>query len=61
MAISFPLDKVLESSPVLMTVKYFFYFPLYFSIDDYGQEVVLCLSACNWVIRSWNKLHHVEH
>jgi len=35
-AISFPLDEVLESSPVPMTVEYLFYFPLYFSIDDYG-------------------------
>ena len=35
-AISFPLDEVLESSPVPMTVEYLFYFPLHFSIDDYG-------------------------
>jgi len=36
-AISFPLDEVLESSLVPMTVKYLFYFPLRFSVDDYGR------------------------
>jgi len=36
-AISFLLDKVLESSPVLVTVKYLFYFPLCFSINDNRQ------------------------
>ena len=36
-AIPFPLDEILESSPVPMTVKYLLYFLLYFSIDDYGQ------------------------
>jgi len=36
-AIPLPLDKVLESSPVPTTVEYLFYFPLWFSIDDYGQ------------------------
>jgi len=35
-AISFLLDEILESSPVPMTVEYLFYFPLYFSVDDYG-------------------------
>jgi len=30
MAISLPLDEVLESSPVLATVKYLLYFPLRF-------------------------------
>jgi len=35
-AVSFPLNKVLESSPVPTTVKYFLYFSLCFSIDDYG-------------------------
>jgi len=34
-AISFPLNKVLESSPVPTTIEYFLYFPLCFSIDDY--------------------------
>jgi len=60
-AISFPLDEVLESSLVPMTVKYLFYFPLRFSINDYGQWVVLCLPACNWVVQSWSKLHHIEY
>jgi len=60
-AISFPLDEVLESSPVPMTVKYLFYFPLCFSIDDYGQWVVFCLPACNQVVQGWSKLHHIEH
>ena len=36
MAISLPLDEVLESSPVLTTVEYLFYFPLWFSVNDYG-------------------------
>jgi len=60
-AISFSLDEVLESSPVPTTVEYLFYFPLHFSVDDYGQWVVLCLPACNRVIRGWSKLHYVEH
>ena len=59
--ISFSLDEILESSPVPMTVEYLFYFPLCFSIDNYGQWVVLCFLACNWVIQSWSKLHYVEH
>ena len=36
-AIPFPLDEILESSPVPMTVEYLLYFPLCFSVDDYGQ------------------------
>jgi len=36
-AISLPLNEVLESSLVPTTVEYFLYFPLCFSIDDYGQ------------------------
>jgi len=60
-AISFSLDEVLESSLVPTTVEYLFYFLLHFSVDDYGQWVVLCLLACNWVVRGWSKLHHVEH
>ena len=36
-AISFPLNKVLESSPMPTTVEYFLYFPLCFSVNDYGQ------------------------
>ena len=61
MAISFPLDEVLESSPVPTTVKYLFYFPLWFSVDDYGRRVVLCFPACDWVIRSRSELYYVEH
>jgi len=60
-AISFPLDEVLESSPVPTTVKDLFYFPLRFSVNDYGQWVVLRLSACNRVVWGWSELHHVEH
>jgi len=60
-AISFPLDEVLESSPVPMTVEYLFYFPLCFSVDDYGWWVVLCLPVCNRVVRGGSKLHYVEH
>ena len=60
-AISLPLNEVLESSPVPTTVKYFLYFPLRFSIDDYGWWVVLHLASCNWVIRGRSKLHYVEH
>jgi len=37
MAISFSLDEVLEFSLVPTTVKYLFYFPLCFSVDNYGQ------------------------
>jgi len=60
-AISFPLDEILESSLVPTTVEYLFYFPLCFSVDDYGQWVVFRLLACNRVIRGWSKLYHVEH
>ena len=35
-AISFPLNEILESSLVPTAVKYLFYFPLCFSIDNYG-------------------------
>jgi len=35
-AVSLPLNEVLESSPVPMTVEYFLYFPLRFSVDNYG-------------------------
>jgi len=47
-AISLPLDEVLESSPVSTTVEYLFYFPLRFSVDDYGWQVVV-LSNRPWV------------
>ena len=60
-AISFPLDEVLESSLVPMTVEDLFYFLLHFSIDDYGRWVVLCFLACNRVIQSQSELHYVEH
>jgi len=35
-AISLLLNEVLESSLVPTTVEYFLYFPLRFSVDDYG-------------------------
>jgi len=35
-AVSFPLNKILESSPVPTTVEYLFHFLLCFSVDDYG-------------------------
>jgi len=60
-AISFPLDEVLESPPVPTTVEYLFYFPFRFSVDDYGQWVVLCFLACNRVVWSQSELHYVEH
>ena len=60
-AISFPLNEVLESSPVPTTVEYLFHFPFCFSVDDYGQWVVRRFPSWNWVIRSWSELHYVEH
>ena len=60
-AISLPLDEVLESSLVLTTVKYFLYLPLRFSIDNYGQWMVLHHVSCNQVVRGRSKLHYVEH
>jgi len=60
-AISLPLDEVLESSSVPMTVEYLFYFPLWFSVDDYGWQVVLCFLACNRVVWSQSELYYVEH
>jgi len=60
-AISLPLNEVLESSLVPTTVEYFLYFPLHFSIDDYGQWVVLRCASCNSVIQGQSKLHYVEH
>ena len=59
--VSFSLDKVLESSPVPTTVEYFLHLPLHFSVDDYGQWVVLCFASCNRVVRSWSKLYYIEH
>jgi len=60
-AISLSLDEVLESSPVPTTVEYLFYFPLWFSVNDYGRRVVLCFPACNRVIQSWSELYYIEH
>ena len=60
-AVSLPLNEVLESSLVPTTVKYFLYFPLRFSIDDYGQWVVLHRAFCNWVIWGQSKLYYIEH
>ena len=60
-AISLLLDEVLESSLVPTTVEYLFYFPLQFSVDDYGRWVVLCFSACDRVVRSRSELYYVEH
>jgi len=60
-AVSFPLDEVLESSSMPTAVKYLLYFPLWFSIDDYGQWVTFCFPACTWVVRGQSKLYYVEH
>jgi len=60
-AVSFSLNEVLESSPVLTTVKYFLYFPLCFSVNNYRQWVVLCFASCNWVVQSQSELYYVEH
>jgi len=60
-AVFFPLNEVLESSPVPMTVEYFLYFLLRFSVNDYGQWVVLRFASYNQVIWSWSELHYIEH
>jgi len=60
-AIPFPLDEILEFSPVLTTVEYLLYFPLRFSVDDYGWWVVFCSLSCDWVFQSWSKLHYIEY
>ena len=36
-AVSFPLNEILESSPVPTTVEYLLHFPLCFSVNDYGR------------------------
>jgi len=59
--VSFPLDEVLESSPVPTTVEYFLYLLLRFFIDDYGQWVVFHFVSCNRVVWSRSELHYVEH
>jgi len=61
MAVFFPLDEVLESSPVPMTVEYFLHLLLHFSVDDYGQWVVLCFASRNQVVWSRSEFHYVEH
>jgi len=61
MAISLLLDEVLESSSVPTTVKYLFYFPLWFSVNNYEQQVVHCFLACNQVVWSQSELYYVEH
>jgi len=60
-AVSFLLDEVLESSPVPTTVEYFLYLPLRFSVDDYGQWMVLRFASHNRVVWSRSELHYVEH
>ena len=60
-AVFFLLNEVLESSLVPTTVEYFLYFPLRFSIDNYGRWVVLCCASCNRVVQGRSKLHYVEH
>jgi len=61
MAISFPLDEVLESSPVPTTIEYFLHLLLRFSVDDYGRWVVLRFVSRNRVVWSWSELYYVEH
>jgi len=46
-AIPFPLDEILESSPVPMTVEYLLYFLLCFSVNDYGRWVVFHFLFCD--------------
>ena len=60
-AISFPLNEILESSPVPTTVEYLLYFPLCFSVDDYGRWVIFCFPFCDWVVQSQSKLYYVEY
>jgi len=61
MVVSFPLDEVLESSLVPTTVEYFLYLSLCFSVDDYGQWMVLRFASRNRVVWSRSELHYVEH
>ena len=60
-AISFSLNEILESSLVPTTVEYLLYFPLCFSVDDYGQWVIFRLLSCDRVVWSQSKLYYVEH
>jgi len=59
--ISFPLDEILESSPVPTTIEYLLYFLLCFSVNNYGQWVVFYFPFCDWVIWSQSKLYYIEH
>jgi len=61
MAISFPLNEILESSLVPMNVEYLFYFLLCFSVDDYRQWVIFYFPACNRVVQGQSELHYIEH
>ena len=61
MAISFPLNEILESSPVPMIVEYLLYFPLCFSVNDYGWWVIFCFLSCDRVVWSQSELYYVEH
>ena len=61
MAVSLLLNEILESSPMPMTIKYFLYFPLRFSVNNYGWWVVLRFVSCNWVVWSRSELYYVEH
>ena len=60
-AVSFLLNEILESSPVPTTVEYLLYFPLCFSVDDYGQWVIFRFPSCDRVVWSWSELYYVEH
>jgi len=60
-AVSLPLNKILEPSPVPATVEYLLYFPFRFSIDNYGRWVVFCFPSCDQVVRSQNELYYIEH
>jgi len=61
LAIPFPLNEILESSLVPMTVEYLLYFLFYFSVDDYGQWVIFRFLSCNQVIWGQSKLHYIKH
>jgi len=60
-AVSFPLNEILESSLVPMTIEYLLYFLLCFSINDYGQWVIFHFLSCDRVIQSQSELYYVEH
>jgi len=46
-AVFFPLNEILESSLVPTTIEYLLYFPLCFSVNDYGQWVIFHFLACD--------------